>query len=66
MMPQPSIQKNNVVTANTMKFLDRMLTVFFARQKPDSTVANPKFMKNTSIAVTSTQTVSAPTFILPS
>ena len=33
-MPQPSIQKNNVVTANTMKFLDRMLTVFFARQKP--------------------------------
>ena len=44
--------------ANTMKFLERMLTVFLARQKPDSTSAKPRFMKNTSDAVISTQTVS--------
>jgi hypothetical protein len=44
--------------ANTMKFFDRMLTVFLARQNPDSTRANPRFMKNTSDAVKSTQIVS--------
>ena len=32
--PQPSNQKPIDVTANTMKFLERMLTQFFARQKP--------------------------------
>src|SRR3972149_11513822 len=61
-MPHPRIQKNNDVTANTIKFLERMLTQFFARQKPDSTHAKPRFMKNTSIAVTNTQTVSAHSF----
>jgi len=38
--------------AKTMKFFERMFTVFFARQKPDSTSANARFMKSTSAAVT--------------
>ena len=59
--PQPSSQKPIELTAKTMKFFDRMLTQFFARQKPDSTQAKPRFMKNTSMPVTSTQTVSAMT-----
>ncbi len=37
--------------AKTMKFFERMLTVFFDRQNPDSTSANPRFMKNTRDAV---------------
>ena len=41
-----------------MKFFDRMLTVFLARQNPDSTSAKPRFMKNTRDAVISTQIVS--------
>ena len=45
-----------------MKFFERMLTVFLARQNPDSTSANPRFMKNTSDAVIKTHTVSMPTF----
>ncbi len=45
-----------------MKFFDRMLTVFLARQNPDSTSAKPRFMKNTSDAVISTHIVSIPTF----
>src|SRR5687768_17313818 len=44
-----------------MKFFDRMLTVFFARQNPDSTSANPRFMKNTKAAVSTTQIVSKAT-----
>src|SRR6185437_9670726 len=60
--PQPSSQKPIVVTANTMKFFERMLTQFFWRQKPDSTQAKPRFMKNTSIDAITTQTVSAITF----
>ena len=63
-MPQPSIQKNTVVTANTMKFFERMFTAFFARHMPDSTRAKPRFMKNTSMPVTSTHTVSAHNFDL--
>src|SRR4051812_33043456 len=59
MMPQPSSQKPMEVTANTMKFFDRIFTQFFARHIPDSTVANPRFMKNTSMPVTRTHTVSA-------
>src|SRR6188474_138632 len=59
MMPHPISQKPMVVTANTMKFLDKMLTVFFARHMPDSTVAKPRFMKNTSMPVTMTHIVSA-------
>ena len=45
-----------------MKFFDRMLTVFLARQNPDSTSAKPRFMKNTRDAVNNTQIVSIPTF----
>ncbi len=47
--------------AKTMKFLDRMLTVFLDRQNPDSTSAKPRFMKNTRVAVISTHTVSSAT-----
>ena len=65
MMPQPNSQKPIDVTANTMKFLDRMFTQFFARHMPDSTQAKPRFMKNTSMPVTITQTVSAATFRSP-
>src|SRR5688572_32516696 len=45
-----------------MKFFDKMLTVFFARQNPDSTSANPRFMKNTRDAVINTHIVSMPIF----
>jgi hypothetical protein len=48
--------------AKTMKFFERILTVFLARQNPDSTSAKPRFMKNTRAAVSKTQTVSIPTF----
>ena len=41
-----------------MKFFARMLTVFFALHRPDSTMAKPRFMKKTRNAVTSTQRVS--------
>ena len=44
-----------------MKFFERMLTVFFDRHIADSTSAKPRFMKNTSAAVISTQTVSMAT-----
>ena len=44
-----------------MKFFERMLTVFLDRQKPDSTSAKPRFMKNTSEAVSTTQIVSRAT-----
>src|SRR5688572_31373003 len=59
MMPQPTSQKPMVVTANTMKFFERILTQFLARHIPDSTQANPRFMKNTRNPVIITQTVSA-------
>ena len=42
-----------------MKFFERMLTVFLVRQNPDSTSAKPRFMKNTSDAVNTTQIVSS-------
>ena len=44
-----------------MKFLARMFTVFFARHRPDSTMAKPRFMKNTRNPVSSTQKVSSMT-----
>ena len=56
---QPMSQKPMTVAANTTKFFERMLTQFLARAKPDSTQPKPRFMKNTSIPQTSTQTVSA-------
>ena len=45
-----------------MKFLDRMFTAFFARQKPVSNMPKPVFMKNTKNAAMSTHRVSATTF----
>src|SRR5688572_21169875 len=47
-----------------MKFLDRMLTAFLARQKPDSTKAKPAFIQNTRNAVRSVHIVSAATLLL--
>jgi hypothetical protein len=65
MIPKPITRKAIEETANTMKFLARMVTTFLARQKPDSTLANPRFMKNTRKAVTSTHTVSMATLASP-
>jgi len=45
-------------TAKTIKFFDRMFTVFFYLAKPDSTAAKPRFIKNTSRAANTTQRVS--------
>src|SRR3989304_6048837 len=59
--PQPMTQNEIVDAANTIKFLARMLAQFFARHSPLSTRAKPAFIQNTSIAVTSTHTVSNPT-----
>ena len=50
-------------TAKTMKFFARMFTAFLARHRPDSTMANPRFMKNTRNAVTKTHTVSIAIFM---
>src|SRR5699024_3480552 len=55
--PQPSSMKPRDDTAKTIKFLDRMLTVFLARATPASTAAKPRFMKNTRIAASSTHKV---------
>ena len=56
--PQPSSRKPRDDTAKTIKFLDRMLTVFLARAKPASTEAKPRFMKNTRMAARNTHRVS--------
>src|SRR5688572_20012319 len=61
--PQPKNQKPMDETAKTIKFLERILTQFFARQNPDSTQAKPRFMKNTSMPVKSTQMVSIATLM---
>src|ERR687892_727428 len=61
MRPNPSTRNAVDDTENTMKFLARMVTVFLARQNPDSTPAKPRPMKNTRNAVTSTHTVSTAT-----
>src|SRR3972149_5777972 len=61
MMPKPTARKAIDETANTTKFFARIVTVFLARQKPDSTEAKPRFMKNTRNAVASTHTVSTAT-----
>src|SRR3970040_1377993 len=42
--PQPTSKNAIDVTANTMKFFDRMFAVFLARQRPDSSRAKPRFM----------------------
>ena len=56
--PQPNSMKPRDEMANTMKFLDRMLTVFLARARPASTEAKPRFMKKTRMAASRTQKVS--------
>ena len=56
--PHPRSINPSEETANTMKFLERMLTVFFARAKPASTQAKPRFMKKTRMAASSTHKVS--------
>jgi hypothetical protein len=57
-MPNPIIQKARVEMANTTKFFDRIITAFLLRHRPASSRPKPAFMKNTSAAVTMTQTVS--------
>ena len=59
MSENPTAQKAMLVTQKTMTFFDKMLTAFFERQRPDSTMANPAFIKKTKAAVIRTQTVSA-------
>lgn len=49
MMP-PSRRRPGEETAKTIKFLERMLTVFFARANPASTLAKPRFIKKTRMA----------------
>ena len=61
-LPKPRNQNATVEIANTTKFLDKIFTQFLARANPDSTHAKPAFIKNTSMAVTSTKIVSAATF----
>ena len=45
-------------TANTIKFFDRILTVFFDLANPASTLAKPRFIKKTRIAARKTHRVS--------
>ena len=49
-----------------MKFFARMFTQFFARARPDSTIAKPRFMKKTSMPAIKTQTVSSAILLLAS
>ena len=60
MIPHPITQNEMLDAANTMKFLARMLVVFFARHSPLSTIAKPAFIQKTRQAVKSTHTVSMP------
>src|SRR3990172_13202161 len=64
MSPKPSARNAREETANTTKFLKRMLTQFLARQKPDSTSPKPRFMKKTRNAASITQMVSMAIFWL--
>jgi hypothetical protein len=64
MRPHPINQNEIEAIAKTMKFLARMFTVFLALHSPDSTMANPRFIKNTRNAVNRTHTVSIPTAML--
>ena len=57
-IPQPRSRKPREDTANTIKFLDNIFTVFFALAKPASTLAKPKFIKKTRIAARNTHSVS--------
>jgi len=46
-----------------MKFLERMFTAFLTRANPLSTMAKPRFMKNTSTPAKTTQMLSRMTCI---
>ena len=56
--PQPINRNPNEETANTIKFLERIFTVFFDLANPASTAANPKFIKKTRIPARNTHNVS--------
>ena len=56
--PQPRSRKPREDTAKTMKFLERMFTVFFERARPASREAKPRFIKNTRTAANRTHKVS--------
>jgi len=58
MSPQPNNRYHREETANTIKFFDKIFTVFFDLANPASKEANPKFIKNTSIPARSTHNVS--------
>src|SRR3972149_10866503 len=62
MSPKPRTRNATEETANTAKFLKRMLTQFLARQKPDSTRPKPRFMKKTRNAASITQMASMAIF----
>src|SRR5262245_95634 len=63
MTPHPITKNARDESAKTMKFFDRMLTVFFTRHIPDSTSANPAFIQKTRNAVINVQTVSTTTLL---
>merc|ERR1711965_554219 len=53
MIPKPTNQYEVTARAKTKRFLARMLTAFFWRHMPASTMAKPAFMKITKIVATS-------------
>ena len=63
MIEKPIAQNAIDDSANTMKFLARMLTAFLARHRPVSSVAKPAFMKNTSMPAIITHSVSSATLV---
>ena len=63
MRANPVAQNMSEAMATTMKFLVRMLTAFFERQNPDSTSANPAFMKKTRNPAVMTHIVSRRTWV---
>jgi len=58
--PQPRTRNPNFDTAKKHKILLKDIdSVFFDRLKPGSTMAKPRFIKNTNIEATITQIVSS-------
>ena len=55
-IPKPTAQKARDPMEKSIRFFIMMLTAFFARVKPVSTMANPACIKNTRAAATSVQT----------
>jgi hypothetical protein len=62
--PQPRSRNPSPETAKTIKFFDKIFTVFFDLANPDSRDANPKFIKNTNIVASNTHRVSIAISIL--